>query len=267
MFIFSTFSILQFAKVSLERPIFRRTPLDLKLNELRQYELIRKEEIVNELWVVTVFTFFILLFLIAIFTWIGSYFVIKPIDENIKSKEQFLEHSSHELRTPLAILHSDLELSINENSIESLKNTNINALAEVKRLQNLSNILLNDLSDTKSEINLNSLCNEIVTKLNKINTNNIQFKITGERTQKLHHQKMYNILFNVLDNSLKYSKPDSTVTIDINEKMIKISNPTEIKNIKPSTGLSIVNKLAYEQGFKTSFNLNNGNFIFKLYSK
>ncbi len=266
MFIFSTFSILQFAKVSLEKPLFRQQLFDTRLNDFRKYEIIRKEEIVNELWFVTVVNFFVLLILIAIFTWIGSYYLIKPIDQSIKSKEEFLEHSSHELRTPLAILHSDLELSLHENTIEGIKDTNTNALAEIKRLQNLSNTLLNDLSDSKTVTSINQLCNDIILKLNKINTNNIQFQVSGDRVEKLYHNKMYNLLFNLLDNSLKYSIPDTLTTVIIDNKSIVISNSIQNTNFKPSTCLSIVSKLATELGYRTEIEIKNNLFIYTINS-
>jgi signal transduction histidine kinase len=263
MFIFSTIAILQFTKLSFDKPL-RVSQFDNRMNEFRQYETYRKELIISELWYGTILTFLILLVIITIMTWIGSYYLIKPISDSIKSKEEFLEHSSHELRSPLAILHSDIELSLQEQTLTGIKEINNEALMEIKRLQNLSNTLLNNISENKTKVDVNLMINGIIQKLNKVNTNRITFNIQGEREDNTYSHKLYNILYNLLDNTIKYSTPNSEVDISIDPKSITIINSFETKTIQNGTGLTIVNKLCAEIGCSTDITIKEGKFIFSL---
>jgi signal transduction histidine kinase len=263
MFIFSTLAILQFTKLSFDKPL-RGSQFDNRMNEFRQYETYRKELIISELWYGTILTFLIVLIIITIMTWIGSYYLIKPISDSIKSKEEFLEHSSHELRTPLAILHSDIELSLQEQTLSGIKEINNEALFEIKRLQNLSNTLLNNISENKTKVDINQMINGIIQKLNKVNTNNITFYVSGEREDTTYNHKLYNILFNLLDNTIKYSTPNSEVKINIDPKSITFINSFTSKSIQNGTGLTIVNKLCAEIGYSTDITIKEGNFIFSL---
>lgn len=55
------------------------------------------------------FADFAALFLLALFSWHFTGYMLRPLEENVKRQSGFVASASHELRTPLAVMQSGLE--------------------------------------------------------------------------------------------------------------------------------------------------------------
>lgn len=264
-FIISTISIAQFAKLSLDKPFDPRGFNSNRLNDFREIDKIRKEVIINELWSITIINFLFIYLFLGLIIWNGTYFILKPINDSIKDKEKFLENSSHELRTPLAILSSDLQLTLIDDNIESIKKSNIESLIEIERLQNLSNTLLSSFNPIINNVNMNDLIGKILKRFERININSNTFSLSGtELIVNSNEDKLYNIIFNLIDNGCKYSTPNSSIVILVAGKTIEIINQTNSEFFEQGTGLKLVNQLSTDLSINYNTNLAKNIFTSKL---
>lgn len=211
--------------------------------------------------------FFLIVLLTAI-AWISLYYLLKPLSDTYREKEEFLKYTTHELRTPLAILKSDLQLSLQENDINEIKKTNKSALEEIDRLHLLASGFLLQLSGEKAtkpiaSIDITILVNDIWKSLESVNENHLKLEIKGSSyITKLDKNGIFHLMFNILDNSIKHGKPETIVKVILdqaNDKII-VKNETEANEYIEGVGLEIIHKSASELGAKTSTNLNNGIF-------
>ena len=264
-FIISTISIAQFAKLSLDKPFDPRGFNSNRLNDFREIDKIRKEVIINELWSITIINFLFIYLFLGLIIWNGTYFILKPINDSIKDKEKFLENSSHELRTPLAILSSDLQLTLIDDNIESIKKSNIESLIEIERLQNLSNTLLSSFNPIINNVNMNDLIGKILKRFERININSNTFSLSGtELIVNSNEDKLYNIIFNLIDNGCKYSTPNSSIVILVAGKTIEIINQTNSEFFEQGTGLKLVNQLSTDLSINYNTNIAKNIFTSKL---
>ncbi|MBC7471867.1 MAG: HAMP domain-containing histidine kinase [candidate division SR1 bacterium] len=216
--------------------------------------------------------FFLIVLLTAI-AWISLYYLLKPLSDTYKEKEKFLKYITHELRTPLAILKSDLQLSLQENDISEIKKTNKSSLEEIDRLHLLASGFLSQLSGEKaskpiSNIDIAVLVSDIWSSLESINENRLKLEIKGSPyITKVNKNDIFHLLFNILDNCIKYSKSETVVEIifeQVNNKII-VKNQTEASQYTEGVGLEIIQKSANDLGAEMSVNLDKD--IFKLIIK
>ena len=226
---------------------------------IREYLLQRRQESLNDLSKNLVFNNFALLSLLTFICWISLYFLLKPIQNSINQREEFLTQASHELRTPLAILHSELSLSEDEDDIKELQKIHIESLTEIKRLQNLSNSLLDNLSSNKEKgkdsiekVKIEEIIKNIWEQLQPINQKEISLDLRteGNFIIKTNSQKLHQILFNLLDNALRYSKEKTKIEVEIAEKKqaVTIKNQSNKESFNPGIGLGICRQLSEEIG-------------------
>ncbi len=137
----------------------------------------------------------------------------KPVEQNIKDMENFIQNSSHEFKTPLAIINSNLQIIKIEKKYDEIL-----ILESIKTLDNFNNLIntLTQLSWIKLNIKDNTTnykkeIPEIVAEnLSKIKAKNIQlfYKIKTNKNNKFFWNKEhFKILFqNLLQNAIKYNK-------------------------------------------------------------
>lgn len=144
-------------------------------------------------------------------------------------KNEFISNITHELKTPIATMHVAIEALRNFNAIQNPGRTKEYLDISASELQRLSllvdNVLRLSMFENKAielkkeKFDLYDLATQIVSTM-KLRFDKAQANVTVERqgdlfdidADKLHISSM---LYNLLDNALKYSKNDPQIKIEV----------------------------------------------------
>lgn len=148
---------------------------------------------------------------------------LRPIKEMVDEQNRFITDASHELRTPLTSLKSEIEVNLRDKdlNIKQAKKLLESNLEEVNNLQSLSDGLIKLAQYQKAngivldKVNLSDISKEAIRKVinlakhNKIAIKNSikDFIIEADK------QKLTEMLVVFLDNAIKYSPSNTTVTL------------------------------------------------------
>lgn len=157
-------------------------------------------------------------------------------------KNEFISNITHELKTPIATVNVAVEALKNFNALDDKKKTeeylNISAL-EISRLSLLVDNVLklsmfenNKIELQKEDFDVIKLLDEVLAACSiQLQKANIEVnKSIGEEAIFLHADRLHitSIFFNLIDNAIKYSAPDTTISISIkkseNNIVIKIKD-------------------------------------------
>lgn len=240
MFISLIFSaaIYQISSLEIGRGLNRQTRMlrELPPNNnmpiaIQDLERIRTEqvELSSNHLAMNLIYFNILIFVISA---ASSYFfakrTLRPIEEMMEAQNRFTADASHELKTPLTAMRSEIEVSLrdkklNLNLAEKLLASN---LEEIDKLESLSGALLR-LAKYKEETKISfeklSLSDLVTTAYEKVATladkKDIKFKNKFENISVRGDKDSLTELFVILlDNAIKYSSRNSTVSIKISKE-------------------------------------------------
>ena len=171
-----------------------------------------------------------------------------------KMQQDFVANASHELRTPLSIISGFIEtLQTTAKNDKNAQEKFLNIMQEQANF--MSALIENLLSLSKIELSIDTLPNEKI-KLNEIirevssalelKAKNKSLKIENKLPRipqiTADNYQITQIIQNILDNAIKYSVPDSTITI----KTAKVNNIPQNKfydvALTPAIKISIKNK-------------------------
>ncbi len=168
-----------------------------------------------------------------------SYFLarktLQPIEDAMTAQAQFVSDASHELRTPLTALQVTNEVALRKKKLglDDAKDLIQHNLAETIKLRNLSEALLGlakqENADTsRAELNLKTVIGSVVDSLAPLaEHNDISIKQTvAKGTFVANQAAVEQILRILIDNALKYSSSNSSVTVTA-----KINQPGTIITI------------------------------------
>ena len=160
---------------------------------------------------------------------LASYILSKkmmmPIYNAYKRQTEFVENASHELRTPLTIIQAKQELLLQEPESKIIdKSEDINlTLKETRRLSKMIKELMalarsdsNEYVLNKEEVNIDELIQEIVkpyTDYAKVEKKNIKLELNYKKEIKVDRNKITELLIILLDNAIKYTVENDTITI------------------------------------------------------
>ena len=160
---------------------------------------------------------------------LASYILSKkmmmPIYNAYKRQTEFVENASHELRTPLTIIQAKQELLLQEPESKIIdKSEDINlTLKETRRLSKMIKELMalarsdsNEYVLNKEEVNIDELIQEIVkpyTDYAKLESKTIKLQLSYKKEIKVDKNKITELLIILLDNAIKYTVENDTITI------------------------------------------------------
>ena len=155
----------------------------------------------------------------------------KQKEELYQQQLMFFTNISHEFRTPLTLILGPLENLISQNKEVTLNNTYQLMLRNAKRLLNLISELMNFRKVADSiirlqvqPVNINHFADGLVSDFNNLAINkDIKFKILDYTAKETHKgttkwfdiQILEKILFNLLNNSFKYTDNGGVITLEI----------------------------------------------------
>ena len=159
--------------------------------------------------------------------------MLSSIQESYNIQSQFASDASHELKTPIAIIHGYADLvrrwgkedkAILEESIEAIKNEAKNMQSLVEKLLILSRSDKQDFSLAKGEFEINALLKEIVRETKMIDRHHkIIEKLDIERVINADRATLKQAIRVFIDNSIKYTQKDGTITITTVQKRRKFT--------------------------------------------
>lgn len=181
--------------------------------------------------------FFLLESLILLITkWITSW-IIKPVEESFNKQKQFIADASHELKTPLSVIIASSEAyEANPKEEKWLKNIKEEAkrmnvlvtdLLELASTENKENMKLSE-GDLSKTVELSLLTFE-----GKAFESNIKLKYNIDKDIKLkmNENSIKELVEILLDNAIKHSKKNSTVTLNLinsaNQIILEVQNKGE----------------------------------------
>lgn len=160
---------------------------------------------------------------------LASYILSKkmmmPIYNAYKRQTEFVENASHELRTPLTIIQAKQELLLQEPESKIIdKSEDINlTLKETRRLSKMIKELMalarsdsNEYVLNKEEVNIDELIQEIVKPYidyAKVENKTIKLELSYKKEIKVDKNKITELLIILLDNAIKYTVENDTITI------------------------------------------------------
>lgn len=170
----------------------------------------------------------------------------KQIKAAEKTQNKFIANISHDLRTPLNSIIGFSEILSNKffgnltekqsKYIEDIRVSAIRLLGMINEILDISKLESNTVKLNISEIDITMLINEVC---------NILAPLCGKKRLKINKQfqidypvfgdyiKLQQVMFNIIGNAIKFSLPDSVITIEISQN--KTQTTIKIKD----TGIGI----------------------------
>ncbi|QDK46139.1 sensor histidine kinase [Bdellovibrio sp. ZAP7] len=155
--------------------------------------------------------------------------MLDRIEQAFQSQERFVADASHQLLTPLTIMRQEIELLKSQKQIDVDQYTR-SALQEVDSLANIvQEMLLLARADaglgalSLQEISLEELVFEALTRCEKLaNSKGIKLKFNINNESKADRKSvrgdkdlLENLVFNIIENAIKYSPNNEVVTITL----------------------------------------------------
>ena len=160
--------------------------------------------------------------------------LLNRIERTIEREQQFTSDASHELRTPLSSLRGTLEVLIQKERSTSEYEEKINyglgvidlMTLTLEQLLTLARMEAPSKPGTESSAILQTLIDEILSKYkNTIRAKKLHIKVESDNSHEYQVPRYYAylILDNIIENAIKYSEKDGSVTISIKSEKGGIS--------------------------------------------
>ncbi len=157
------------------------------------------------------------------------------LDEQEKRRKEFISNISHDIRSPLTSMKGFLEAIIDGTIPEEKKEKYINiVLEETERLTRLANNILdiNRLEDTENDqsrdikFDINSLIRRVIISFEtRIINKSLDIKISfvdKETFVFADIEKIQRVVYNLIDNAIKFSEHNKNIFITTKEKANKV---------------------------------------------
>ncbi len=176
--------------------------------------------------------------LLAIFFFVYSMFVIMKQKRLSDMQKEFINNMTHEFKTPISTIKISADVFLSDQGIKEnprlsryagiIKEQNQRLNNQVEKVLQIAKMEQNTLELKKEKVDLNELLEDIVNS-SELKTQKLQGTISTILTKenpvvmadRLH---LSNILYNMIDNSIKYckGKPEISIETVVDEKKIKL---------------------------------------------
>lgn len=148
--------------------------------------------------------------------------MIARLDEGFSAQRQFTGNAAHELRTPLALMQAQVELFCAEHPDVDADTASLLGLLQeqTERMTHMTKTLL-EMSELRSipcedDVELGPLSEEVLTDLAPLAENKgIALNCAGDALVIGSDTLLYRLVFNLVENAIRYSRPGSTVNVSI----------------------------------------------------
>ena len=148
--------------------------------------------------------------------------MIARLGEGFSAQRQFAGNAAHELRTPLALMQAQIELFISEHPSLQPETAELLGLLQeqTERMSRMAKVLL-EMSELRGvpcgdDVELGPLSEEVLTDLAPLAENkDVALDCTGDALAIGSDTLLYRLVFNLVENAIRYSHPGSTVNVSI----------------------------------------------------
>ncbi|MBC3541477.1 sensor histidine kinase [Rufibacter sediminis] len=145
------------------------------------------------------------------------------IQEAFQKEKEFIGNVSHELLTPVSILQTRLENLLSDpDTPESMLEKLVDNLRTLHRLKNIIQALLlisrieNEQYVRNEAVDIPQLAEEVAEEIKeRAEAREVELKVdvTGEYTLAGNQSLLFTMLFNVVNNAIKYNKPEGSICL------------------------------------------------------
>lgn len=154
--------------------------------------------------------------------------MLSRLDEAFTAQKQFSANAAHELRTPLAVMQTNLEVFSRKTSPSPAEYRNLFFMIQEQtgRLSHLASVLLDmtgiQTVERSDSISLAALTDEVFCDLTSVaEDKKIQLvQEDGDCMVTGSYLLLYRAVYNLVENAIKYNKPDGSVTVSIHSEQI-----------------------------------------------
>ena len=152
--------------------------------------------------------------------------MLARLSDGFEAQRQFVGNAAHELRTPLALMQARVDLYEKDNPVPSLETREALALIkeQTERLSRTVKTLL-DMSELETiprtdRIELSPMIEEVLTDLEPLAEDKHITLIQAGKNLTLVGSDvlLYRMLFNLVENAIKYNRPNGRVTVSVTQE-------------------------------------------------